>query len=218
MLIWTIRNLEGSLSETWKEKGKNADYWRKDKYFAVNTVFSFSFSKNLEMEKSGKQRPSLCIPMTRLMSALQGDCPRPCSQLQSQLLSTLRQEGWTGGAKSMTAEQLKHAVSLYFPNWVKSRFSLRSKQTVIGIPRPCIDRLMHYPKAVHVGLQRTTQLSEKKKSWIFKKYLTHSAKDLLIPLYSGELYILFNMRILLLGCHDLQIFFSFSPIHFHWHK
>lgn len=80
-----FKNLQGSLSETCKKEAKNTDGWGKGRGFMVNAVFSFNSSENLEMEKSSKKqtnkRTSLCILLARFMSAPQGDCPRPCSQL-----------------------------------------------------------------------------------------------------------------------------------------
>lgn len=88
-------------------------------------------------------KTSLCIPLARFMYASRADCLRPCSQLHSQLLSTLGHEGWTEGARSMTAEQSKHHVPLYFPNQLQSKFPLRSKQS-------CMHRkLMRDPQVDH---------------------------------------------------------------------
>lgn len=160
--------------------------------------------------------------MARFISAPQEDYPRHCSLLQSQLLSTLRNEEWTEGARGIAAKQLKHHVPLYFPNQVKPRFPLRSKQPGIEIPHPRKDRkLRFYPQAVHCrDTKANLYLSweQEKLSLLKIPHLWYSIP--LIPLIFDKLYILFGTIILFnfLDAMVYRSFFSSSSIYFHEHE
>lgn len=202
MLMWMTTYFRNLTVSFWNLKGQriqiSGEGVKISRWVQFSSILARIWKwKNSSKKKRKRKKTTLCITLARFISAPQEDCPRHCSPLQSQLLRTLRNEGWTEGARGITAKQLKHHVPLYFPNQVKPRFPLRSKQPGIEIPHPCKDRkLMFYPQAVHCrDTEANLYLSWKQEKLSVLKIPHLWYRRPLTPLIVGELYILFGIII-----------------------